>query len=73
MTKIKITCVGGKPWLKDLVLPVTVEAKHSYDDCHDVFAEEFRKFGIEDDMPETNNGRGLAYSFYDANQYEIIK
>lgn len=73
MTKIKITCVGGKPWLKDLVLPVTVEAKHSYDDCYDVFAEEFRKFGIKDRMADSNDGKGLLNSFYDANQYEIIK
>ena len=71
MTQIIIKCIAGKPWLKSLELPVTVEAKHAYDDCYDVFAEEFRKFGIEDRMAESNDGKGLLNSFYDARQYEL--
>jgi hypothetical protein len=72
MTRIAIRNISGFDKLKNVLLPIVVNAKYFYEGCHLVYAEEFRAYVIDEKMPEANGGRGLLHSFYGEGKYKVV-
>jgi len=70
--RIVITSIGGFKQLKNLTLPITVNAEEIYKGCYRVFAVEFRAFLTGEFMSAASNGKGLAYSFCDVDNYHVL-
>jgi hypothetical protein len=73
MEKIIIFGVSGySGQLGNIVLPIVVNAKRAYEGAYSVFAEEFRGQITNERLPDSNDGKGLSFSFYDTGKYKVL-
>lgn len=71
--KIEILRTHGYSCLKDVALPITVNATEIYNGCFDVYGEEFRPYTTSERMPDANKGKGLLHSFYGEGSCRVLK
>jgi hypothetical protein len=70
--KIEILKKHGYSCLKFVKLPIIVEAHKAYEGCYEVYGKEFRPYGVNDKMPDSNGGKGLYHSFYSECSFRVI-
>lgn len=73
LVKIEILSTHGYSCLKEVNLPIAVNAKEIYNGGFDAYGEEFRSHTTNERMPSANGGKGLLHSFYSEGSFRVLK